>query len=306
MKPSGLIMINLFLPVCLLLVNSAIAALAVENPVIAIVSSNQAIPYKQTIESFTSAIKQVHPQATINLTDSIQQQQPLITPSVVFALGSRAAAESLAKMPDTNLLATMILNDKVLEGSSNATSILLHSTALKQLEWLHRIMPEAKRVGVLYDPELNQQWVDEAKIAAGTLDLEIIAVAVNSPRDLPAALKSLGRQADSILGIADKTVYSGKTAKSVLLFSFRNKLPFVGLSGAWVKAGALYALDWDYTELGQQSAATILKILDGTRASEIKTQFPDGAVYLLNLKTAKHMKLNIRQELIDGASKVYQ
>ena len=306
MKHPGLTTINLLLLVWLLLVNSAVAAKAAKNPVIAIISSKQAIPYKQTIESFKSAIKLVHPQATFNLSNSIQQQQSLKTPSAVFTLGSRAATESLSSMPDTELLATMILTDKALKGSSRATSILLKTSALKQLEWLQRILPQAKRVGVLYDPKLNQTWVDEAMLAAKKLDIKIIAVAVKSAKELPSALKSLGRQADSILSIADKTVYSGKTAKAVLLFSFRNRIPFIGLSGAWVKAGALYALDWDYTNLGQQSAAIVLKFLDGKKAADIKPQFPDKSVYLLNLKTAKHMKLKLSQQLIDGAAKVYR
>jgi putative ABC transport system substrate-binding protein len=38
--------------------------------------------------------------------------------------------------------------------------------------------------------------------------------------------------------------------KTLLLFSFRHKLPLIGLSETWVHAGALYALDWDYRELG--------------------------------------------------------
>ncbi|MCK5662127.1 MAG: hypothetical protein KAI17_01505, partial [Thiotrichaceae bacterium] len=204
------------------------------------------------------------------------------------------------------LLATMILTDKTLKNSSNATAVLLRTSPYKQLEWLKHILPKARRVGILYDPNINQLWVDEAKVAATELNLEILAVAIKSAKELPAALKSLGRKADSILGIADKTVYSGKIAKSVLLFSFRNRIPFVGLSAAWVKAGALYALDWDYKALGHQCAAIALTLLDGAIANEIEPQFPEKSIYLLNLKTAKHMKLKLSETLIDGASKIYR
>ena len=142
--------------------------------------------------------------------------------------------------------------------------------------------------------------------AAVKLNLKIIAVPVKTVKELPSALKVLGRNADSILGIVDKTVYSGKTAKAVLLFSFRNRIPFVGLSKAWVKSGALYALDWDYLALGKQCAGIAVKIIDGKKTSRIETQIPEKRIYLLNLKTAKHMKLNIDQKLIEGASMVYK
>ena len=168
------------------------------------------------------------------------------------------------------------------------------------------MLPNATRVGVLYDPQLNQKWVDDAKRVAARMGLEIIAVPVNSAQEIPSALKVLGRTADSILAITDKTIYSGKTAKAVLLFSFRNRIPFVGLSSAWTRAGALYSLDWDYQELGRQAAVIALRILDGQQANKIKPQFPKTQVYTINLKTAEHMKVSINQALIDGAARIYQ
>jgi putative ABC transport system substrate-binding protein len=176
----------------------------------------------------------------------------------------------------------------------------------KQLQWHQRFLPEAKRVGVLYNPQSNQQWVDQASKIADKLGLEIVAVSVATPRDITSALKSLNNRVDSILAIPDKMVYSSNTAKTVLLFSFRNRIPFIGLSGAWVKAGALYALDWDYSDLGRQSANTALKILNGTKPEKIKPDVPAKSVYEVNLKTAKHMKLKINRKLIAAAEKVYE
>ncbi len=303
MKYISASIVRVLLALWLLLANSAAPLFAAETQVIAIMGSSKALAYQQTIDSFKSTIKKAqsvitfsHPEATENLQ----------TPAVVFALGSKAIRESQNKMKNSPLLATMILTDKTLKNSSNATAVLLRTSPYKQLEWLKHILPKARRVGILYDPNINQLWVDEAKVAATELNLEILAVAIKSAKELPAALKSLGRKADSILGIADKTVYSGKTAKSVLLFSFRNRIPFVGLSAAWVKAGALYALDWDYKALGHQCAAIALTLLDGAIANEIEPQFPEKSIYLLNLKTAKHMKLKLSETLIDGASKIYR
>ncbi len=98
-------------------------------------------------------------------------------------------------------------------------------------------------------------------------------------------------------------VYSSNTSKAVLSFSFRNRIPFVGLSSAWVKTGELYALDWDYSDLGRQSANTALKILNGTKPEKIKTDVPGKSIYQLNLKTVKRMKLEIDRKLIAAAEK---
>jgi hypothetical protein len=59
---------------------------------------------------------------------------------------------------------------------------------------------------------------------------------------LLGALAALTNSADVLWGIADDMVMTTETARSILLFSLRNRLPLIGLSGAWVKAGALMAL----------------------------------------------------------------
>ncbi|MCD6581287.1 MAG: hypothetical protein J7K90_05755 [Desulfuromusa sp.] len=64
---------------------------------------------------------------------------------------------------------------------------------------------------------------------------------------------------------ANVMVLNPKTAKNILLFSFRNKIPFIGLSNAWVKAGALYALERDYDDIGQQSAEQCVQVLSVKR-----------------------------------------
>ncbi|MCA9452115.1 MAG: hypothetical protein KC584_05745, partial [Nitrospira sp.] len=64
---------------------------------------------------------------------------------------------------------------------------------------------------------------------------------VETPQELPDALDSLPGNADVLWGFTDSVVFSPETVKGILLFSFRNRIPFVGLSTSWVKAGAVYA-----------------------------------------------------------------
>lgn len=291
---------------CLLCMTVTAAVQAVEAQVIAIAGSQSSGPYQQTLDSFKSSITQARPEIKFTQRGADEKKNELHNPDIVFSLGSTATSESLTELGNAALVATMILSDKVLQNNAQATAVLLKNSARTQLEWHRRLLPNARRIGVLYDPQNNQAWVDAAKHAASKLDLEIIAVPVESAKELPAALKVLGRQAESILGIADKTVYSSKTAKAVLLSSFRNRIPFVGLSSVWVKSGAIYALDWDYSELGQQCASIALQILDGKKARTIEPQLPDKQLYSINVKTAKHMKLSMSQELIDGAARVFK
>jgi putative ABC transport system substrate-binding protein len=94
-------------------------------------------------------------------------------------------------------------------------------------------------------------------------------------------------------------------AKPLLLFSFRNSIPLVGLSSSWVKAGALYALEWDYADLGAQAGEMALGILRGARPSAIPTAPPRKTFYTLNLKTAEQMKIQFSDEQKARARAIY-
>ena len=103
-----------------------------------------------------------------------------------------------------------------------------------------------------------------------------------------------------------RPVLNRQTAKAVLLSSFHNRIPFVGLSSAWVKAGALYALNWDYSDIGAQSGEIALRVLQGTPPGTIPPVPPRKVQYALNLKTASHMKLDLTPQLIDAALETFK
>ena len=129
--------------------------------------------------------------------------------------------------------------------------------------------------------------------------------AINSAKQLKAGLKYISRNADVLLAIPDQTVYSGKTAKEVLLFSYRNRIPFIGLSASWVKAGALYALGIDYRDLGRQAAELANNILTWKSAGKTSV-YPEKIIYTLNSRTMDHLRLDIDDDLIRGSAKVFE
>ena len=290
----------LALPAC-------VGATANEIPLVVVLAVQDAKPFIQTHASFEASLTQNDEiQVIVASTQSELQALSQRRPDLVFALGSAAVKQSQAIFDEAPLLATMIVSESTLADVPHATAVLLRTSPKAQLEWHKQLLPHARRVGVLYDPAHSSDWVQEAKAVAQTLGLEIVAIPVATAKELPPALKAIGRRADSILGIADSTVYSSKTAKAILLFSFRNRIPFIGVSGAWVKAGALSGLEADYPKLGHQCAALALEILGGADPGAIQPQQAQGLVYRLNLKTAAQLKMDLNAELIAGAAQVFE
>jgi len=224
--------------------------------------------------------------------------------SLVLALGTLATRESLQRFPGTPVVAGMILSASELDGAANATGVFLQFPVETELGWLARLLPGQRRVGVLYHSAEAKDRVTQAERLAAGINLNIESFHVDAPREIPDALESLANRADVLWGISDAMIYSPETAKSLLLFSFRHQIPLVGQSTPWVKAGALYALDRDYQDIGVQCAQLALRILEGRTAGSLQPVPPRRVRYSLNLRTAAQMKLEFSAGVIRGAAEV--
>lgn len=227
-------------------------------------------------------------------------------PRLILTIGTLATQTALREVDDTPIVAGLVSNMDDLRKSKNATGVVLDFPFVTQFEWMHKLVPEIKIIGVLYNPKENQAKIDAAIQAAKKEGLTLLPKEVETPRALPDALESLARSVDLLWGINDQLVLSPQTAEAILLFSFRSGVPFVGLSSSWVKAGALYALDRDYKDLGAQCGELALEILHGAKPGTLPPVPPRKVVYSLNLKTADHMKLDIPQSIIEGAQQVFR
>jgi putative ABC transport system substrate-binding protein len=225
---------------------------------------------------------------------------------LVLALGTLATHESLLRFPGTPVVAGMILTASEIEGAPNATGVFLQFPVETELEWLARLLPGQRRVGVLYHSAEAKGRVSQAERLAAGANLNIESYQIDAPQEIPDALESLANRADVLWGITDPMIYNSETAKSLLVFSFRHQIPLIGLSTPWVKAGALYALDRDYQDIGVQCAQLAEKILEGRTPGSLQPVPPRKVRYSLNQRTATQMKLQFPERVLREAAEVVE
>jgi putative ABC transport system substrate-binding protein len=282
---------------------------------IAVLTSQDAAPYQEVLAGFRQYLEQhagnvtltVHPlQGNADRASQELQQIKQEHVQLLFTLGSLATQAAVRSGSELPLLASLILNADDLKQAKNATGVGLEFPADTQLQWVRKLLPTQLTIGVLFNASENEQKIEAAAQVAQKLGLKLMAREVAAPQELPEAMNSLSNQADVLWGITDQIVLSPQTAEPILLFSFRNRIPFVGLSTSWVKAGALYALDRDYTDLGAQCGEIAQRVLQGTPAGTVPFATPRKILYSLNLKTASYMKIDVPQALVEGASQVFR
>lgn len=107
----------------------------------------------------------------------------------------------------------------------------------RQLRLTRYLLPQARRIGVLYGPG-SRFLIDELRQAARGLGLEIVAQDWADLRDSRPLQHLLG-SSDVLLGIDDPDLFNSKTAKNVLLSSYGRQMALIGPNAGFVRAGAL-------------------------------------------------------------------
>jgi putative ABC transport system substrate-binding protein len=285
-----------------------------EEPRIVILTSSRATPYEEALAGFQQVLRQQGVRATFDVY-SLEGETPRVTrvlqdvkqggSALLLTLGTAATQRARQDITSVPIIAGLVLSADEFKGAPNMSGVTLEFPVALQLEWLRRFLPTAKTIGVIYNPKENQQKIEAASRVAHELRLKLESQPVSDTRELPTALETLAKKIDVLWGVVDELVLTPQTARHILLFSFQNRIPFVGLSTAWVKAGAVYALDWDYMDLGMQCGEMALKVLQGTPIKALPSEVPRKVVYALNQKTARHMKIEIAETLVHGAREVF-
>lgn len=284
-----------------------------DERIVVLVSASDA-PFKEAVNGFNAFLAKQGRSASydvIQLEGNAAKAGPAVQrirsggARLVFTVGTLATDAAVRELGDIPIVACLVLRADLLKRAENATGVGLEFPVETQIAWMRKMLPRARSIGVLYSVSENQARVEEAAEAAKRAGMRLEAEAVRSPQDIPAALNTLATRADALWVIPDSIVLSPLIAKNILLFSFRNNIPVIGPSSPWVKAGALYALDWDYADLGAQCGELASKVIDGTAARALAPGSPRRIQYSVNLTTARQMKVRLDDAIVRGARETY-
>ena len=102
--------------------------------------------------------------------------------------------------------------------------------------------------------------------------------------------------------MADSTVFaSDRSIELLLRKTLEYRLPFMGLSPGFVKAGALLALAVNYTDVGAQCGEQAVHILAGRAPTALPITTPRKVTLYLNLNVAKAIGVAIPPRTMEGA-----
>jgi hypothetical protein len=162
----------------------------------------------------------------------------------------------------------------------------------RQLQLIRRILPQVRRVGVLFDQH-SEFLLKELHQAAAPLNLQIVSQRWDNTQD-SRPLQSVLRNSDVLLGLDDPDLYNPKTAKNLLLSSYSRQVALVGPNAAFVRAGSLASTYSDQPDW----LAILDQLLDRPPATWPRALYPDRFKVSSNVQVARSLGI----EPIDEAS----
>lgn len=191
-------------------------------------------------------------------------------PQWVVAVGTaaqRGMQELFARDPTPPpLLAILVprltferLADSARLRAGTVSAVFLDQPPSRQLELIRLALPAVRNVGLLLGNESKGHLLPLEK-AGRERGVELVVSPVTQG-DLFAALQAVLPDADVLLALPDPGVFNSQTAANILTAAYRRKVPLVGFSPAYVKAGALMALYSTPAQVGARGGEMLRQAL---------------------------------------------
>jgi putative tryptophan/tyrosine transport system substrate-binding protein len=177
----------------------------------------------------------------------------------------------------------------------------------KNLEILHEMAPNAAVIGVLVNPNNpnTEPQLRDLRSSAQMLGLRIVTLAAGSDREIDGIFATLEEQKIEAMLVTADGFFFGLQDKLVPLTA-RHAMPTVFPLSDYVVAGGLISYGTNLAESWRQTGLYVGKVVRGTRTTDLPVIQSAKFELVINLKTAKALKLEIPPKLLALADNVIE
>jgi len=234
-------------------------------------------------------------------------------PTAIVPISTPSAQAVVAATQDIPVVFTAVtdpLDAKLVSSmekpGGNVTGMSDMAPVGKQLALIREILPNAKTIGMPYNPgEANGvTLLNLAKKEATGLGFTVIEAPAAKSSDVLAAAQSLVGKVDAIYVSTDNQIVSA--FESVVKVGVDNQIPVFAGDTDSVGRGAIAAIGFDYYDVGRQTGKIVVRVLKGEKPGDIPVQGVETVQLYVNPGAAKAMGVTIPDAVLQRAKKVVQ
>jgi len=238
----------------------------------------------------------------------------LVSRQVAVLFGAGPAAARAAKAATASIPVVFTSGDDPVKiglvsslnrPGANVTGVnlLFSEVQTKRLELLRGLIPTAKAVGFVFDPEIPPRM--EVEPAARHLGLKLHAVSVAAEHDIDAAFASFAdHRIDGVLVGTSPRLFSWRAR--VIALAAHASLPTIYDDRQFVVDGGLMSYGTSATDAFRLAGIYASRILKGEKPADLPVQQSTKFELLINLRTAKALGLEMPDKLLALADEVIE
>lgn len=302
---------------CLLLILAHLAAPAsAAGGNVAVLMSADVDAYREALRGFKETL-QHRIVAEYDMEGNFDRGQKFLTeiqtkvkPDLIFAVGVWALQLITNQRTDLPVVYAMVLNPPSILGpdARNITGASMNVPVEQPIRLFKQLGRHVQRIGVVFDRTKTGYLVRRAETVAREEGLQLVAREVRSPREVVPTLDALHEQGiDALWILPDETVLAPAVVQHMLLFSYRKRVPLLGLSESQAQMGALLSLSFGSSDdIGRQAGELANRILGGKAPAELPYTTARRLHLTVNLKAAQKLGVDIPKSILAMANTVIQ
>ena len=179
-------------------------------------------------------------------------------------------------------------------GNVTGVSFLVEQLGSKMLGLLRELVPNTKTFGLLANPSNpnTSRQIADTQTAARTLGVQLQIVHAAQPADFDKAFASLVEQRVGGLVLGADPLFASVAARIIDLAA-KHRIPTVYYRREFAEAGGLMSYGTSATESYSQAGAYVARILKGALPRDLPVFQVVKFEFVLNLKTAKALNLEV-------------
>ncbi len=178
----------------------------------------------------------------------------------------------------------------------------------KRVELLHEVVPRAILMALLVNPtspDLTEFTAKDALAAAHTLGLKLEVLHASTENDFDTAFASMHRLRVGALVIGPDAFFISQGERLGAL-SLHNRVPAIFQYRPFAAAGGLMSYGSSISEAYRSAGVITGRVLKGEKPADLPVQQVTKIELIINLKTAKALRLNVSLPLLGRVDEVIE
>ncbi len=193
------------------------------------------------------------------------------------------------------------LVDSEAHPGKNVTGVSDRLNIKAQIEQIHEVLPDAKKIGILYtsseDNALAQAKTAEQEIKK--IGLETVVKSVTNTTDIHQVATQLASEVQAIYVPIDNGIASAMA--TLVQVTDQAKIPVFPSADSMVKDGGMMGIGVDQYQIGRLTAKVVVDVLNGKDVATYPIQVLDKGTTYINKKKAAELNINIPEKIAEKA-----